>query len=152
VGEEFPLECPNCGGDIRLIAFRLLSECETIPGLRQAAELGEPPRRHEKNATAGEGQPFRVPVIWRRQTRHQPHQPPIGSEMPIDMVAEVPFAGLSLIDSVEVLPAPIEHYEQAHNLIVADFPTYFVGSRGMLVHENTPRAPTTNPQPGLVSR
>jgi hypothetical protein len=21
VGEEFPLECPNCGGDIRLIAF-----------------------------------------------------------------------------------------------------------------------------------
>jgi hypothetical protein len=32
VGEEFPLECPGCGGDIRLIAFRLLSECETIPG------------------------------------------------------------------------------------------------------------------------
>jgi len=24
VGEEFPLECPACGGDIRLIAFRLL--------------------------------------------------------------------------------------------------------------------------------
>ena len=21
MGEEFPLECPNCGGDIRLIAF-----------------------------------------------------------------------------------------------------------------------------------
>jgi hypothetical protein len=21
VGEEFPLACPNCGGDIRLIAF-----------------------------------------------------------------------------------------------------------------------------------
>jgi hypothetical protein len=21
VGKEFPLECPNCGGDIRLIAF-----------------------------------------------------------------------------------------------------------------------------------
>jgi hypothetical protein len=21
VGEEFPLECPGCGGDIRLIAF-----------------------------------------------------------------------------------------------------------------------------------
>ncbi|MFM7291577.1 MAG: hypothetical protein ACKO6B_10125 [Planctomycetia bacterium] len=25
VGEEFPLACPNCGGDIRLIAFRLLA-------------------------------------------------------------------------------------------------------------------------------
>ena len=32
VGEEFPLECPNCGGDIRLIAFRLFYQCETIPG------------------------------------------------------------------------------------------------------------------------
>ena len=30
----------------------------------------------------------------RRKTRHAPHQPPIGSEMPIDMVAEVPLAGL----------------------------------------------------------
>ena len=38
-GEEFPLACPTCGGDIRLIAFRLLSECETIPGLRT---LGNP--------------------------------------------------------------------------------------------------------------
>ena len=39
VGEEFPFACPNCGGDIRLIAFRLLSDCETIPGLRT---LGNP--------------------------------------------------------------------------------------------------------------
>jgi hypothetical protein len=39
VGEEFPLECPGCGGDIRLIAFRLLSECETIPGLRTPGDL-----------------------------------------------------------------------------------------------------------------
>jgi hypothetical protein len=37
--EEFPLECPACGGDIRLIAFRLLSECETIPGLRTLGNL-----------------------------------------------------------------------------------------------------------------
>ena len=36
-----------------------------------------------------------LPLIWRRKTRHQPHQPSIGSEMPIDMVAEVPLAGLS---------------------------------------------------------
>ena len=39
VGEEFPLERPNGGGDIRLIAFRLLSECETIPGLRTRGNL-----------------------------------------------------------------------------------------------------------------
>jgi hypothetical protein len=39
VGEEFPLECPACGGDIRLIGFRLLFECETIPGLRTLGNL-----------------------------------------------------------------------------------------------------------------
>jgi hypothetical protein len=39
LGEEFPLECPACGGDIRLIAFRQLSECETIPGLRTLGNL-----------------------------------------------------------------------------------------------------------------
>ena len=37
--EEFPLECPNCGGDIRLIAFRLLDACETIPGVRTRGTL-----------------------------------------------------------------------------------------------------------------
>jgi hypothetical protein len=38
VGEEFPLECPNCGGDIRLIAFI------TDPGpIRKIlTHLGEP--------------------------------------------------------------------------------------------------------------
>ncbi len=38
VGEEFPLECPNCGGDIRLIAFI------TQPGpIRKIlTHLGEP--------------------------------------------------------------------------------------------------------------
>jgi hypothetical protein len=39
VGEKFPLECPGCGGDIRLIAFRLLYACETIPGLRTLGNL-----------------------------------------------------------------------------------------------------------------
>ena len=39
VGEEFPLECPNCGGDIRLIAFKLFYQCETIPGLRTVGNL-----------------------------------------------------------------------------------------------------------------
>ena len=39
VGEGFSLACLTCGGDIRLIAFRLLSECETIPGLRTLGNL-----------------------------------------------------------------------------------------------------------------
>jgi hypothetical protein len=47
--------------------------------LPQAAELGEPPRRQQKNATPGGGQPFREQLIGCRKTRHQPHQPPIGS-------------------------------------------------------------------------
>jgi len=38
VGEEFPLECPNCGGDIRLIAF--ITEPGPIRKIR--THLGEP--------------------------------------------------------------------------------------------------------------
>jgi HEAT repeat protein len=39
---------------------------------------------------------------------------------------------------------------EAYNLIVADFNTYFVGKSGVLVHDNTPRKPTTAIVPGLV--
>jgi len=38
VGEEFPLECPGCGGDIRLIAFIT----EPGPIRKVLAHLGEP--------------------------------------------------------------------------------------------------------------
>jgi hypothetical protein len=38
VGEEFPLECPNCGGDIRLIAF--ITEPGSIRNI--LTHLGEP--------------------------------------------------------------------------------------------------------------
>jgi hypothetical protein len=38
VGEEFPLECPNCGGDIRLIAFIT----EPGPIRKILTHLGEP--------------------------------------------------------------------------------------------------------------
>ena len=42
VGEEFPLECPNCGGDIRLIAF--ITEPEPIQKiLTHLGESLEPP-------------------------------------------------------------------------------------------------------------
>ncbi len=37
----------------------------------------------------------------------------------------------------------------AHNLIVGDFHTYFVGRRGLLVHDNSLRRPTTAIVPGL---
>jgi len=42
VGEGFPLECLNCGGDIRLIAF--ITEPGTIRKI--LSQLGEPISRH----------------------------------------------------------------------------------------------------------
>jgi hypothetical protein len=44
--------------------------------------------------------PFRVPLIGCREKRHQPHQPIIGSEMPVDIVKEVPLTGLPLAETV----------------------------------------------------
>ena len=41
---------------------------------------------------------------------------------------------------------------EAYNLIVAEFNTYFVGKAGILVHDNTPREPTTATVPGLVAK
>jgi hypothetical protein len=38
----------------------------------------------------------------------------------------------------------------AYNLIVADYSSYFVGDRGILVHDNTPRMPTAAILPGLT--
>jgi hypothetical protein len=49
------------------------------------------------------------------------------------------------IDAME----PAEEIE-AYNLIVADFNTYFVGKNGVLVHDNTPRDPTSAKVPGLA--
>jgi len=51
--------------------------------------------------------------------------------------------------------APIESVEpaeeaQAHNLVVDDFNTYFVGRTGVLVHDNEFRKPTRAVVPGLV--
>ena len=37
-----------------------------------------------------------------------------------------------------------------HNLIVADFHTYFVGEKGILVHDITYRNPTRAVVPGLL--
>jgi hypothetical protein len=42
--------------------------------------------------------------------------------------------------------------EEAYNLVIADFSTYFVGEGGVLVHDNTPRTPTRATLPGLAAR
>ncbi len=55
--------------------------------------------------------------------------------------------GSPRIQSVE----PSTH-EEAYNLVVADFNTYFVGESGILVHDNTPRRPTRAIVPGLAAR
>jgi hypothetical protein len=39
---------------------------------------------------------------------------------------------------------------EAYNLVVAELNTYFVGARGMLVHDITPRGPTSMIDPGLA--
>jgi hypothetical protein len=39
---------------------------------------------------------------------------------------------------------------EAHNLVVADFNTYFVGEAGILVHDNTPVRPTAAVVPGVA--
>ncbi len=40
---------------------------------------------------------------------------------------------------------------EAYNLVVADLGTYFVGDRGLLVHDNTPRVPTRAIVPGILA-
>jgi hypothetical protein len=98
VGEEFPLDCPTCGGNIRLIAFI------TDPG---------PIRKILTHL----GEPLDVPPIGCRETPHQPHQlhqPPIRSKMAADVLAEVPLAGLSftfctLVNAMSLMPARRGH-------------------------------------------
>jgi len=41
---------------------------------------------------------------------------------------------------------------EAYNLVVADMNTYFVGTHGILVHDNTPRQPTRAAVPGLAAK
>ena len=80
VGKEFPLECPACGGDIRLIAFRLLSECETIPGLRTLGNL----RLLRSSCPRTRGRSERSSRTWasssnRRPSRQLVARPPTGA-------------------------------------------------------------------------
>lgn len=54
--------------------------------------------------------------------------------------------GIVNVNDVQPLPNKAE----AHNLVVDDFNTYFVGNCGMLVHDNTYRKPTRALLPGLI--
>ena len=55
----------------------------------------------------------------------------------------IPVATIAALETDD-LPGSL-----AYNLIVADFGSYFVGDRGILVHDNTPRRPTAAILPGL---
>jgi hypothetical protein len=55
-------------------------------------------------------------------------------------------AGILTVDGIDEL-VPMN---QAHNLVIADWATYFVGEKGVLVHDNTYRAPTRALVPGLL--
>ncbi|HZL88846.1 MAG TPA: polymorphic toxin-type HINT domain-containing protein [Pirellulaceae bacterium] len=56
------------------------------------------------------------------------------------------IGGIVNVNAIEPLPNKVE----AHNLVVDDFNTYFVGNCGMMVHDNTYRKPTRAVVPGLV--
>jgi hypothetical protein len=60
------------------------------------------------------------------------------------------LGGAVEIEGIENAPAPESMHEGACNLVVADSNSYFVGRRGVLVHDNTPRRPTAAPLPGLA--
>ena len=79
VGEEFPLECPGCGGDIRLIAFI------TDPGpiWKILPHLGEPLEPPQISPARG------PPTDWGSEA----HESPISRKTFVD----VPLAGLSLV-------------------------------------------------------
>jgi hypothetical protein len=41
---------------------------------------------------------------------------------------------------------------ETYNLVVADFDTYFIGSSGILAHDNMPRKPTQAVLPGILKK
>jgi hypothetical protein len=91
VGEEFPLECPNCGGDIRLIAFI------TEPGpirkiLTHLGEPLEPTRKIRPRACLGSSS------ASPSEGRIEPDRPrllPLMIRAARPTLAEVPLADLS---------------------------------------------------------
>jgi hypothetical protein len=71
-----------------------------------------------------------------------------GWRMAKELDEEAILHGVTSSPRVEVMREAGQ--EEAYNLVVADFNTYFVGECGILVHDNTPRKPTRATVPGLV--
>jgi hypothetical protein len=46
----------------------------------------------------------------------------------------------------------LDGQEEAYNLVVADYSTYFVGEHGLLVHDNSPRKPSHAVLPGVLKK
>ena len=118
VGEEFPLQCPSCGGDIRLIAFI------TDPGpIRKIlTRLGEPlepptlapargpPADWETVCAEARKSPSQQGVsgvsVFRETASGRPGRSPRGSRVAHQpgTLAEVPLAGLSFGQSFRRRP------------------------------------------------
>ena len=68
VGEEFPLACPNCGGDVRLISF--ITQPETIRKiLTHLREPLEPP-----HVSPARGPPVDWDDLVQAEDDHSLHQ------------------------------------------------------------------------------
>ena len=61
-------------------------------------------------------------------------------------------SGAVAVGSIEKVEADQSGAGWSYNLIVADFDSYFVGERGILVHDTTPRALTAALAPGLAQQ
>jgi hypothetical protein len=57
------------------------------------------------------------------------------------------LAGTGRVKGVQSAPDA-----ETYNLVVADFNTYFIGSSGILAHDNTPRQPTQAVVPGISKK
>jgi hypothetical protein len=57
------------------------------------------------------------------------------------------LAGTGRVKGVQSAPNA-----ETYNLVVADFNTYFIGSSGILAHDNTPRKPTQAVLPGITHK
>ena len=103
VGEEFPLECPNCGGDIRLREDGRQEPAHFEPEVRKREKarkaspgngrLGHGLRRRQKNATAG----MRGVLANRLRTAETHCFAAQGQSVSRKSAAEVPLTGLSFV-------------------------------------------------------